>query len=968
MDAQLNKRLELAVSELPAELRDEASRWFEQIEASHDCNDIKSDTIGTLVRLVACSQFAAKTVMREWEWFTEHQDSLQQIHDSSFLEQFSGAVVSSTESIETVKQQLRCCRHRYMVQILWREIAGIATLDDTLVSLSDLADHLLDAAARYAERSLHERHGVVRGVTGDPVSLVILGMGKLGGHELNFSSDIDLIFLYPEGSDSDGERSLSAPEYFSRVSRVIIALLDEATADGFAFRIDTRLRPFGDSGPPVLSFAALESYLLQHGRNWERYAYVKARIVGPQPPPSVAVELCGDLIRPFVFRRYLDYGVFESLRKMHALISAEVTRRDMADNVKLGPGGIREIEFIVQSLQLVRGGSQPELQERGLRKVIPRLIGDRGLTQDAADSLLEAYGFLRRIENFVQAIRDQQTHELPTDDIDRTRLCVAMRFPDWMSLRSTLDAHRAEVSRQFVAIAFRGGTEVAEDVFRDKFEDVWSRDAGKDEWERFLAAAGFGQADELALELQRFGHDSVTTQIDSTSRQRLRQFMPNLLSLLLTRQQPAVALSRSLLVVEKVLRRSAYLALLNENQAALGRLVELCEKSAYVAERLARYPVLLDELLDPRIYTGELSRMSFTADLRQRLMNCSADAEAQMETLGKFQRANQFRIAVADFYDTLPIMKVSDALTELAETVLQHALKVAWQDLVEIHGAPSYVVGEETRQAGFGVIAYGKLGGLELSYGSDLDIVFLHDSSGRQQMTNGAKPLDNSVFFNRLVRRMVHFLTTQTGSGIMYEIDMRLRPDGQSGLLVSSVDAFERYQQDHAWTWEHQALLRARPVAGSEAVAEEFERIRRETLKNLVRRDSLREGVEAMRRRMRSELDKSDGDLFDIKQGGGGIGDIEFTVQYLVLRFANEHPGVTEFSDNIRQLDALADAGCLGIEVATRLQDIYKIYRQRVHHLVLDNHKPLVPVGEFEHERKYVRSIWQEYLMEASET
>jgi glutamate-ammonia-ligase adenylyltransferase len=598
---------------------------------------------------------------------------------------------------------------------------------------------------------------------------------------------------------------------------------------------------------------------------------------------------------------------------------------------------------------------------------MPRLVGDRGLTQDAAESLLEAYSFLRRIENFIQAFRDQQTHELPTDKIDRARLCVAMRFPNWTALRSALDAHRAEVSRQFEAIAFREGTEVDKDAFRDKSEDVWSRDASADEWEQFLAVEGFSQADVLALELQNFSRASVTTQIDSTSRQRLRQFMPNLLSLLRTRQQPVVALTRSLLVGEKVLRRSAYLALLNENEAALSRLVELCEKSAYVAEQLARYPVLLDELLDPRIYTGELSRMSLTADLRQWLANCNSDAETQMETLGQFQRANQFRIAVADFYGTLPIMKVSDALTELAETVLQQALQVAWQDLVQIHGVPTYIAAEETRQAGFGVIAYGKLGGLELSYGSDLDIVFLHDSRGKQQVTDGARPLDNSMFFNRLVRRIVHFLTSQTGSGTMYEIDMRLRPDGQSGLLVTSVDAFERYQQDNAWTWEHQALLRARPVAGSEAIAEEFERIRKETLKSLVRRESLRDDVVSMRRRMRRELDKSNASLFDIKQGQGGIGDIEFTVQYLVLRFAEEHPSVTDYSDNIRQLDALADAGCLGIKVVTRLQEIYRTYRLRVHHLVLNNHKPIVPADEFEDERNYIRSIWREHVLGDSE-
>jgi glutamate-ammonia-ligase adenylyltransferase len=421
------------------------------------------------------------------------------------------------------------------------------------------------------------------------------------------------------------------------------------------------------------------------------------------------------------------------------------------------------------------------------------------------------------------------------------------------------------------------------------------------------------------------------------------------------------AITRTLSIVERILRRSAYLALLNENRGALARLVDLCARSHYIADQISRYPALLDELLDPRLYSDAVSRADLSAELSKRLAG-ENDSESCMQVLGQFQRSTMFRIAVADFNGELPIMKVSDGLTWLAETVLEEALRVAWRDLAERHGTPKYRINDVEREAGFGIIAYGKLGGLELSYGSDLDIVFLHDSTGTQQMTDGDKPLDNGLFFSRLVRRLVHFLTTQTGSGQLYEIDTRLRPDGRRGLLVTSTDAFERYQEDNAWTWEHQALLRARAVAGSAAVADEFERIRRETLIGRVRRDTLRDDVIKMRQRMRKELDRSSGDLFDLKHGRGGIGDIEFLVQYLVLDQAQVKPDVIFYSDNIRQLDALTAEGCLDQAVGDALQDAYRDYRLRQHHLVLDDRPPLVPVDEFVEQQAFVVKTWDDWL------
>ena len=390
--------------------------------------------------------------------------------------------------------------------------------------------------------------------------------------------------------------------------------------------------------------------------------------------------------------------------------------------------------------------------------------------------------------------------------------------------------------------------------------------------------------------------------------------------------------------------------------------MDLCSRSHYIAEQISRFPVLLDELLDPRLYTEAVTRADLSQELNERLASEVGDPEDQVRAIGQFQRSTMFRIAVADFNGRLPIMKVSDGLTWLAETVLEESLRAAWDDLTARHGVPRYEINGVTREAGFGIIGYGKLGGLELSYGSDLDIVFLHDSCGTKQMTDGDKPLDNGLFFGRLVRRLMHFLTTQTGSGELYEVDMRLRPDGRRGLLVSSTDAFERYQEDNAWTWEHQALLRARAVAGSAEIAEEFERIRRDTLMNRVRRDTLRDDVVKMRQRMRKELDRSDEERFDLKHGRGGIGDIEFLVQYLVLDQAAAHPDVVFYSDNIRQLDALTAAGCLAQEVGDALQDAYRDYRLRLHHLVLDDRQPLVRADDFAEQRAIVVKTWDAWL------
>ena len=954
-------RTDEKLTRLPAVLRPVVARWFERLEAEHGAVELPEAVEEALTRVVAVSEFAANTILRDWERVSRELAGYGEPLDPADLREFTDSIASSDADADEVKSRLRRFRHRYMLQVLWREVVGVATLAETLEALSMLADGLLEAATRYALTQVEARFGRFLDAAGEPVPFVVLGMGKLGGGELNFSSDIDLVYLFPSEGESEGPKVLRGQQYFTRVSQRVVALLDEVTADGFVFRVDTRLRPFGDSGPPVISFAALESYLLQHGRDWERYAYIKARIVGARPGPDVETELFGQLISPFVYRRYLDYGVFESLREMHAMISAEVKRRELADNIKLGPGGIREIEFIVQSLQLVRGGNQPELQRCSLLEVLPALSDSRGLGERAVLVLGEAYEFLRRLENFIQAIRDRQTHELPAADPDRARLSFAMGFADWSALVQTLQTHRRNVTREFEAVAFRGADANRSDDLERRYASLWESSADVDAWAQALAP--MPQATDLARMLASFRSAPSTLKIDTASQERLQRFMPRLVTLVAQRKDPVLALERTLAVIERVLRRSAYVALLNENRLAAERLVRLCERSAYVTEQLARFPAFLDELLDPRIYTERVGKAELQAEFDSRTAHlASADSEAQMEALAQFQRANLFRIAVADFGGDLPIMKVSDSLTFLAETVLDRALHAAWTDLADRHGRPRYEIEGGIREAGFGIIAYGKLGGLELSYGSDLDLVFLHDSRGTAQQTDGERALDNAMFFGRLVRRLVHFLTTQTSSGIMYEIDTRLRPDGRSGLLVTSTDAFERYQIENAWTWEHQALLRARPVAGSASVSRDFARIRAETLMTRVRHDQLHADVVSMRRRMRKELDRSDSRRFDLKHGAGGIGDIEFIVQFLVLGNAARYPSVIRYSDNIRQLAALAAVGRLDVQTAARLQSVYRAFRRRLHHLSLNDLPPFVGSEEFTAEREFVASVWQRHL------
>lgn len=947
----LPKPVDTALCGLPEALRAPTSAWVDRFASEHGGDGLSPE----LVRLAAVSEFAAGTLLRQWPSYRESgRDPLEPQDRGSVREALAGIAHAGAE-VADVKRGLRRLRHRYLTSILARELGSSAALDVTLGDWSWFADAVFAAAHAYAERRVEQRFGGIADGHGRRVRFVVLAMGKLGGGELNLSSDVDVVFLFSADGSSSGRKSVSAETWFTRLSQQIVALVDEVTADGFVFRVDTRLRPFGDSGAPVTSFAALEGYLLNHGRTWERYAYVKARPVGPRLTNDLDAELMGELIRPFVYRRYLDYGIFESLREMHGMIAKEVERRELSNNLKLGPGGIREIEFIVQSLQLLRGGARAELRSPSLLEVLPRLARARVLSAADCNALGESYALLRRAENFVQGLRDQQTHDLPDSELDRARLAVAMGESDWEPLAARLERARSIVREQFDRLVF--GAPAASPA-GPGVRDLWQAAASRAEWEAWLAPR-VPEAAGVADVLVAFRADPDASKADAAASKRLERLLPLVLDHVLAGDEPVRTLERVARILTGVARRSAYFALLIENPGALERLVDLCRKSGYIADELAQFPVLLDELIDARVAGESLARPELVAAAQERLaLEALDDTEARIEALAQFQRAALFRIAVADFNGRLPIMRVSDSLTWLAEAVLEHALTQAWSELVAKHGEPGFEVDGERRTAGFGIVAYGKLGGLELSYGSDLDIVFLNDSRGSRQQTDGDKPVDNAVFFVRLARRLIHYLTTRTRSGVLYEIDTRLRPSGRKGLLVSSLDAFTRYQAEDAWTWEHQALLRARAVAGSPRIAAQFAAIRETILRESVRRDTLQQDVLDMRLRMRRELDRSSDELFDLKHGTGGLGDIEFLVQYLVLAHAPERPELIEYSDNIRQLDALGSAGILAAADVGTLQERYREYRRESHRLSLNGEPPLVPVERFASAAADVSRLW----------
>jgi glutamate-ammonia-ligase adenylyltransferase len=952
-------------------------------------------------KICTISAFVAGNIAIEGEYFFQQVSSgdIYQRLNAKQLEQNLLDLIASDNAEHSSEDQLfkalRIFRRRTQIHIIWRDLLRLAKTMDTTRMLSDMADVCITQGLNHVHAMLAEKHGQPIGKHSKKEQhLLVLGMGKLGAHELNLSSDIDLIFAYPESGttagNAQGRRELSNQEFFIKVGQKLIQALDNSTIDGFVFRTDMRLRPYGESGPLVMNFPSIEEYYQDQGRDWERYAMVKARIITSEGLSSIQAEssVSGQellsILRPFTYRQYVDYTAFESLRSMKAMINTEVRRRGLQTNVKLGSGGIREIEFVVQAFQLIRGGQEKELQTRELLIVIGILEGEGYLPTEACTELRQAYLFLRDAEHVIQALNDEQTQLLPSDEYQhndeaQTRMAYAMGFENWSGFLTELDNQREKVSHHFAQIVAPVNNDEANDddgskVEREAWQDLWHGNFDSDQGhgaaeKAFLQQFPCTQSDAVIEGIAKFRDSRPVQTMQAIGRERLDTLMPLLLKKVWKGEHPVDTLERILPIITAIVRRTVYLVLLSENPPALKHLVKLCSISPWVADYIAQAPILLDELLNPQQFYSPVTKQDLATELHLRLLRIDEDdLEQQMDQLRHFANAHKLRAAANEVQEALTLMQVSDYLTNLAEVILDKVSQLAWQQVVAKHGYPRDANNEEVLEPEFIVVGYGKTGGLELSYGSDLDLVFLYDTA-KGKSTSGARELDNGVFYTRMGQRMIHILSTQTRAGELYEVDMRLRPSGASGMIATSLTGFEKYQRENAWTWEHQALIRARKVSGSHAVQAKFEQIRQSILTMEREKPLLSEEVQAMRQKMRDNLgSKNSTDVrFQLKQDAGGIVDIEFMVQYGVLAWAHQYPELTQVTDNMRLLDAFVHCGLMSSKDCQTLQETYLAYRVETHKRALQKQDLLMTQVEldqlgFDIKINNVISLWTSWL------
>ena len=869
---------------------------------------------------------------------------LDSLSTESIHQKVQHAVMDLTDEQAWMKA-LRILRARLMFRWIWQDANQLTNVVTLTRELSDFADACICAAKAFALVPLIAKHGEPIGYSGQVQDLIVIGMGKLGAQELNLSSDIDLIFAFDEQGETNGRKCIDVQQFCILWGQKLIYLLDHISADGFVFRVDMRLRPWGDGSALAISHTGLEKYLSQHGREWERYAWIKARVITGGKAGAELMEMA----RPFVFRRYVDYSAFAAMREMKAMIEREVMRRNIEDDIKLGAGGIREIEFIVQVFQLIYGGSKRELQDRQCLVNLHHLGEAELLDQQAVIDLEDAYLFLRRVEHAIQALNDQQTQSLPNEPELRQRMIETLGFADWQAFLDVLNQKRDKVKVQFKQL-------IQEQEFSAPIDDF-------SQLEQRLNSVLDDNAQNL---IQNFWHGQALRKIPASALERLKKFWPHLIEAILQSPQPQVALLRLMPLVESVLRRTVYLVMLMESRGALQRLVKMATVSPWICEELAQYPVLLDEFLSMDF--GLPQRKDLEDSLRQQLLRIEIDqVEDQMRVLRLFKKSNVLTVAASDVLAESPLMKVSDALTDIAEVSVQATLNLAYQAVVERHGYPVGINGQRCRldAKGFAVIGYGKLGGIELGYGSDLDLVFIH-ALEEQSETDGKKSISGAEFAIRVAQKFMSLMTTQTLDGRVYEIDTRLRPSGEAGMLVTSLKAYEHYQQKSAWLWEHQALVRARSIAGDTDLCQQFEQIRCQILTQVRDENEVRQEVLKMRQKMKDHLGSSTEQkkhgIFHLKQDSGGIVDIEFMAQYAVLAWSGTNPDLAHFSDNVRILEDAAQAGCLSSEDATALIQAYLRERAESHRLALANQSMQVSAADWHDTREIVYKLWQRLI------
>nr|WP_297348029.1 bifunctional [glutamate--ammonia ligase]-adenylyl-L-tyrosine phosphorylase/[glutamate--ammonia-ligase] adenylyltransferase [uncultured Glaciecola sp.] len=887
------------------------------------------------------------------------------------LQQHLQQALATENNEASLHKALRQFRHLTMLSIAWRDLVYKADIKQSLLAISHLADALINSANDWLYRKACERYGNPARVSqqlddGAPAlhqqELLIIGMGKLGGHELNFSSDIDLIFVYPESGETDHPRKpIDHQTFFTRLAQKLIAALHQTTMDGQVYRVDMRLRPLGDSGPLVVSMPAFESYYLEQGREWERFAMQKARVINPD---SELVTELQSIITPFVYRKYLDFTTLESLRNMKKLIANEVARRNLTNNIKLGKGGIREVEFFVQSLQMIHAGKVTECQTKSILASFNALVEHELLSKQDAAELQESYLFLRQVEHYLQAFDDKQTQKLPDNEVDKARLSFLLETLPLLDMPAThqsdtiidvdfepVQRHMQRINRHFMSLIEEDHEYKDEnEALNQSYSDLWLLDLDKLEMQGLFQSllGDSGESGKLSSQLAEFKLKCTKHDIGQRGHKTLNKLIPQLLNEVLTyeygadkdnvtEEHASHLFERIFNILLTIVGRTTYLDLLLENPAVRRRLITLSANSNWVAKQVKAFPLLLDELLHPAYLQTDQAdivtwRSEYESELRLQLLRVETDdVEAQMDALRYFKLTQQLRIAAADITGTLPINNVSDKLTVLAEVLLAQVIDIAWIQIATPYGIPD---GYSMQNKGLGVLAYGKMGGIELGYGSDLDIVFVHDVN-LSTMTNGAKQISCSEFFVKLVQRVTHIFTTKTYLNDLYEIDLRLRPSGNSGLLISHIDTFSDYQENDAWTWEHQALVRARYVYGHVALRNKFTDIRMRVLEKKREKTQLCKEVADMREKMRRHLDKSDNKSADLKQTSGGITDLEFLTQYWVLLHSHQFSELTTWSDNLRILDSLAQVDVISDSQNKALQEAYLFIRNQLHKLSL---------------------------------
>ena len=919
-----------------------------------------------LLSAFARSAFLAETLIQKPAFISRVVDPLSNLTDSdSTITHFSAELKIKLEALKSEDELLKILReyrNQEMARITFLDVLNKQNIEDSLAQVSALADALINSAYHWIYQHLALRYGTPKSDNQD-MHMYILGMGKLGGRELNFSSDIDLIFAYPEkGETRGGKKSLEHQQFFTKLAQKLIQALNKVTNDGQVYRVDMRLRPFGDSGPLVMHFAALEDYYQDQGRHWERFAMVKARVINDDSSDN-ASWLKG-ILHPFTFRRYLDFTTLDALRNMKKLIATEIRRRRLSNNIKLGAGGIREVEFFAQSFQLIHGGREPALQSKSLLHTLDVLSELDIVESEVTKQLKQDYLFLRKVEHTLQQSQDRQTQTLPDEPWQQNALIDVMGFADYSDFLTHVDEVMARIHGHFNELVEEcHDTHSDEDQLFIACQDAWRLSLQEDEFtETFSDHLSSRESNQIFIILFAFKDKQRNYRIGQRGEDTLNKLLPEILYVLI-KQHPnhtAQVLSRLLGVIEAITGRTTYLDLLLENPDVLKQLVRLCERSDWIAQEIRRFPLLLDELLTP-LYLGQqntdikTSKKEYQLELRETMLRIEQDdVEMLMDGLRQFKLCQQLRIAASDISESLPINNVSDKLTVLAEVILEHVVNAAWMQMRQRFGVPSHLEGNDK---GFAVIGYGKLGGYELGYGSDLDLVFIHNAP-RSSSTDGKKSIEAQQFYIKLAQRIMHLLNTKTLFGQLYETDLRLRPSGNAGLLCCHINGFEKYQVEEAWTWEHQALVRARAICGDASLLDNFAQVRHSILSQSRDTQTLSQDVCKMRIKMREHLLAKNNEKVDLKQCEGGITDIEFIAQYLVLANACTVKAMTEYPDNLRIFDVAASTDIIDTPTAQKLQKAYLRLREQYHHLTLADTKYADQSEELDIIREQVRQHW----------